>query len=67
MAATRAEVVRSKGWWGARWLRVRETAARARRTGAPYAVALILLAIVTGLIGYLLWPAEATTQSLTDA
>ena len=48
LTTLRTQVARDRGWWARQWLHVRETVARARRSGAPYLLALILLAVFAG-------------------
>ncbi|MBB5960315.1 hypothetical protein FHS29_006938 [Saccharothrix tamanrassetensis] len=55
LGATRKEITRQRKPWTAWWLRVEETFFRARRTGAPYLLALVLTALaVTAAV--LWWP-----------
>jgi hypothetical protein len=55
MTALKQHILTDRGrlWRG--WFRVRETAARARVSGAPYLLALILLLLITAGAGYLTW------------
>ena len=43
-------------WWSRPWLRLRETTARIRRTGAPFALAMVLLLIAAAALAFALWP-----------
>ncbi|WP_433265020.1 BTAD domain-containing putative transcriptional regulator [Actinosynnema sp. CS-041913] len=55
LGATRKEITRQRGPWTAWWLRLEETFFRARRTGAPYLLALVLVA-ATATAVVLWWP-----------
>lgn len=48
LTTVRREIACDRGWWARRWLYLLETAARAKRSGAPYLLALILLLIIAG-------------------
>lgn len=48
LTTVRRHVAHDRGWWERQLLYARETAARARRSGAPYLLALILLAVFAG-------------------
>ncbi|MEV0598642.1 P-loop NTPase fold protein [Streptomyces sp. NPDC050315] len=56
LTCLRQEVTRGRPWWRRPFIRIRESAARARRTGAPYAMAFVVVAVLAALIGYLIWP-----------
>ncbi|MFC6066308.1 caspase, EACC1-associated type [Streptomyces ochraceiscleroticus] len=56
LTCLRQEITRGRPWWRRPFIRVRESAARARRTGAPYAMAFVVVAVLAALIGYLIWP-----------
>ncbi|MGP4017587.1 KAP family P-loop NTPase fold protein [Saccharopolyspora sp. 5N708] len=52
LTATRSEIARDRGWWARRWFRIKETWARVRRSGAPYLLALVLLVLLAGGLGF---------------
>ncbi|MDX3101857.1 caspase, EACC1-associated type [Nonomuraea angiospora] len=58
LTALRSEITRSRPQWRRPFIRIRESVTRIRRTGAPYALAFVLVAIVAVLLGYLLWPRQ---------
>ncbi|GAB3889940.1 hypothetical protein GCM10029964_060550 [Kibdelosporangium lantanae] len=51
LTTVRRDIARDRGWWARRWLYLRETGARAKRSGAPYMLAVILLFIIAGALG----------------
>lgn len=55
LGATRKEIRRQRGIWAAWWLRTEETFFRARRTGAPYVLAFVLLAAAITAVAFW-WP-----------
>ncbi|QCX80436.1 KAP family P-loop domain protein [Streptomyces sp. YIM 121038] len=59
LTCLRQRVVRARPWWLRPFVRLRESVARARRTGAPYAVAFALVALTAGVLGYLIWPEKS--------
>ncbi|GAA3001170.1 caspase, EACC1-associated type [Actinokineospora diospyrosa] len=56
LTALRAEIRRSRPRWRRPLLRLRESLARVRRTGAPYLVALALVIALSAGIATLIWP-----------
>ncbi|MCT2588250.1 caspase, EACC1-associated type [Actinophytocola gossypii] len=56
LTVLRAEIRSGRSWWRRPLLRVSESVARVRRTGAPYLVALALVAAVAAGVGMLIWP-----------
>ncbi|MFK0249141.1 FxSxx-COOH system tetratricopeptide repeat protein [Amycolatopsis azurea] len=48
LSALRRKVVTDRKWWERSRLRLRETTERARRSGAPYLLALVLLTVAAG-------------------
>ncbi|MFG3600195.1 caspase, EACC1-associated type [Micromonospora chersina] len=61
-ATVTANLPRFRRWWF--WCR--ETAMRARRSGAPYAIAVAGLALVAGLVTWRLWPTDSRFASWAD-
>lgn len=61
LTATRRQVLR-----GRPWLRVRETASRMRRTGAPFGLALVLVLAVAAVVAYLLWPDQHSLRNWSE-
>jgi hypothetical protein len=55
LTAVRRAITRDRVWWARWWFRLTETAARVRRSGAPYLLALILLVVLAGGLGLLVW------------
>ncbi|WIX91806.1 P-loop NTPase fold protein [Amycolatopsis sp. DG1A-15b] len=53
LTAVRNAIVQDRSWWGRRKLRVKELAARASRSGAPFLLSAILLIVGAGGIGLL--------------
>lgn len=66
LGATRKEISRQRGFWRAAWLRLAETFVRARRSGAPYLLAVVLLALAAASL-VLLWPRGTSGDLLTTA
>lgn len=63
LTTVRRHIARDRGWWARRRLYLRETAARARRSGAPYLLTVILLLIAAGSLGLVVrWGLGATSQ-----
>ncbi|MFC7303971.1 P-loop NTPase fold protein [Streptomyces monticola] len=56
LTCLRQQVAHGRSRWLRPFVRIRETAARARRTGAPYAMAAVVVALVATVLGYLIWP-----------
>ncbi|MGE6737109.1 caspase, EACC1-associated type, partial [Streptomyces sp. NPDC059900] len=56
LTCLRRDVAQTRARWRRPFLRLRESAARARRTGAPYATAFVVVALLAAVLGYLLWP-----------
>ena len=68
LTAARQAIAGERGWLGRRRLRISETWARVRRTGALYSLALLILAAAIAVVAYALWPHKPTLASLsTDA
>jgi len=63
LTATRQTIASGRGWWGRRHLRISETYARIRRTGALYSLALLILVATIAVVAYALWPHRLTTAS----
>lgn len=63
LTATRQAIAGGRGWWGKRRLRMSETYARIRRTGALYSLALLILVVAIALATYALWPHRITAAS----
>jgi hypothetical protein len=55
LTAVRHAIIRDRAWWTRSWLRLRETAARARSSGASYLLALILLFVTAGGLWLVVW------------
>ncbi|MEA5366313.1 FxSxx-COOH system tetratricopeptide repeat protein [Amycolatopsis sp., V23-08] len=66
LTTLRQDIARDRSWWARRWLYVRETLERARRSGAPYLLALIVLAVLAGGIGLLVKWALGNAQPVGD-
>jgi hypothetical protein len=64
LSATRRGVAEGRGLFGRAWLRVRETVARAKRSGAPYLLAVILLLVVLGAVVWLV-PLTSVATTVT--
>ncbi|MEV6230017.1 FxSxx-COOH system tetratricopeptide repeat protein [Saccharopolyspora shandongensis] len=63
LTTVRRHIASDRGWWARRWLHVRETAARARRSGAPYLLAVFLLLVLAGGIALVVrWGIGAVQQ-----
>ncbi|MFE6164983.1 P-loop NTPase fold protein [Streptomyces sp. NPDC056486] len=56
LTCLRQKVAHSRTWWLRPFVRIRESATRARRTGAPYAMACVIVAVLAAALGYLIWP-----------
>ena len=63
LTSLRLEITRSRSWWRRPFIRIRESAARIRRTGAPYVVAFAIVALLAATFGYLIWPKNPTLVS----
>ncbi|MEV8442280.1 P-loop NTPase fold protein [Actinosynnema sp. NPDC051121] len=66
LGATRKEISRQRGFWRSAWLRLAETFVRARRSGAPYVLAFVLVAVAAAAVA-LLWPRGTGGDLLTNA
>ncbi|GLY38372.1 hypothetical protein Amsp01_043960 [Amycolatopsis sp. NBRC 101858] len=62
LTAVRNAIVQDRGWWARRWLNLKELAARARRSGAPFVLSAILLVLCAGGIGLLVRAVVGTPQ-----
>ncbi|WP_086839361.1 P-loop NTPase fold protein [Amycolatopsis kentuckyensis] len=62
LTAVRNAIVQDRGWWARRRLKVKELAARARRSGAPFVLSAILLLLGAGGIGLLVRAVVGTQQ-----
>lgn len=60
LTSLRREITRSRPRWRRPFIRVRESIARVRRTGAPYALALTLVAVIAAALAYVIWPKNPT-------
>lgn len=49
LTTTRQAIVDDRSWWARHWLRLKETCERARQSGAPFILALVLLLV--GAVG----------------
>ncbi|MEU8411766.1 P-loop NTPase fold protein [Amycolatopsis japonica] len=67
LTAARDAIAADRGWWGRRWLRSAEVFARARRTGAPYAFAVLVLVLLVGGLAFWLWPRQGTAGGWSEA
>ncbi|GAB3144503.1 hypothetical protein GCM10027258_33350 [Amycolatopsis stemonae] len=56
LSATRKAVARDRPWFSAAWLRVTETTVRARRSGAAFILAVLLLVTLIGVLTVVVLP-----------
>ncbi|MGV9360799.1 P-loop NTPase fold protein [Amycolatopsis sp. NPDC003731] len=62
LTAVRNAIVQDRGWWARRRFKVKELAARARRSGAPFVLSAILLVLCAGGVGLLVRAIVGTQQ-----
>ncbi|MGW5741352.1 P-loop NTPase fold protein [Amycolatopsis sp. NPDC003861] len=62
LTAVRNAIVQDRGWWAQRRLKLKELAARARRSGAPFVLSAILLVLCAGGVGLLVRAIVGTQQ-----
>jgi hypothetical protein len=66
LTATRRGITAPRNAFSSGWLRLRETMARARRSGAPYVLAVILLIILVTVFATVVWPTVAAGQPIAN-
>jgi hypothetical protein len=66
LSATRRGITADRNMISTGWLRIEETVARARRSGAPYVLAVILLVVVVMVLVAVVWPRIAAGEPVVN-